>query len=107
MLYWLKRFALNVRGFLAATLAAILPGASPFVRKLLTAQLTALAIWAHSRLGLEYTASEELDGMIRAGVEGAIGLLGTFATWRIPNETPNALDKANPIVGTATELPPK
>jgi hypothetical protein len=107
MFYWLKRLALNVRGFLAATLAAVLPGASPFVRKLLTAQLTALAIWAHSRLGLEYTSSPELDGMIRGGVEAVIGLLGTFATWRVPNEKPTASDKQNPLIGTATDVPPK
>lgn len=106
MLYWLKRLVLNVRGFLAATLAAVLPGASPFVRKMLMTWVTAGMIWLHSRLGLEYVASPETNEMIRAVVEGVMGTLGAFAVWRVPNEQPTAADKKNPLIGTATDVPP-
>ncbi len=107
MLHWLRRAFLNIRGFLAATLAAVLPGASPFVRKLLAAWATSALIWLHSRLGLEYVASPEMNDVIQAVVEGAMGTLGAFAVWRVPNERATATDKANPLIGTATDIPPK
>lgn len=106
MLYWLKRFVLNVRGFLAATLAAVLPGASPFVRKLLATWATAGLIWVHARLGIEYVASPETNDIIQAVVEGVMGTLGAFAVWRLPNERPTTTDMKNPIIGTATDVPP-
>lgn len=107
MRHWLYRLYVNIRGFLAATLAAVLPGASPFVRKLLATWATAGVIWMHARLGIEYVASPETNDIVHAVVEGVMGTLGAFAVWRIPNEKPTALDKAHPLIATATDLPPR
>lgn len=106
MLYWLKRLALNVRGFLAALLATVLPGATPFVRKLLAGWVTSMAIILHHKLGLDYAPGPEFDGLITTIVDVTIAGLGNFALWRVPNEAPKPADLKNPIVGTATDVPP-
>jgi hypothetical protein len=101
--YWLKRLYLNVRGFLAATLAMFLPNGAPFVRKLISSYLGKTALLVNTWVGLEYDWSAEI--LILSNL--AIGAMEAFATWRAPNAEPTPADKANPVIGTATDLPPK
>lgn len=103
MLYWLKRLALNVRGFLAATLAMFLPAAAPFLRKLIAGYVGKAAMLLNTWMGLQYDWSAEV--LIVTNL--AIATLEQAALWRLPNDKPTAADKSNPLIGTATDVPPR
>lgn len=100
--YWVYRALLNIRGFLAATLAMFLPSAAPIFSKLIAGWLGKGAQIVNLWIGIE----ADWNPVIMVAVAGIIGVLEQAAIWRAPNQLPTAAQKRNPIVGTATDVPP-
>jgi hypothetical protein len=101
-----------VKSSVAALLALFLPKAWPSLAKAIVGGISALLVTAHTSVNPTYVAGGDIWGiplsLINEIITYAINGVGTYITvWAIANQKPSVQAKANPVIRTALDVPPK